>query len=266
VPEPSSHLVRRLSYSALALFGRCSYRFYAERIVGLSPDGAGDRADRGAGLSATEIGDAVHALLETGAPAADAAGFLQRRFPDATQADAERVAQLVAAWHGSALARRLSTLEGVKTEQPFAFEQDGVLLHGRFDLIHRAEGRILVVDYKTNRLEEESPAQVVDREYELQRLVYALAALRAAAQEVEVAYVFLERVDDVVRRSYGPADAVTLESELSDAISAIQVGDFRPTPGELACSGCPALDRICAGPRLPLVTAGGRPETAVSSS
>ena len=37
VPGPPLHRVRRLSYSALALYERCSYRFYAERIVGLRP-------------------------------------------------------------------------------------------------------------------------------------------------------------------------------------------------------------------------------------
>ena len=35
LPEPPLHRVRRLSYSALALFDRCSYRYYAERVAGL---------------------------------------------------------------------------------------------------------------------------------------------------------------------------------------------------------------------------------------
>ena len=35
LPEPPLHDVRRLSYSALALFERCSYRYYAERVAGM---------------------------------------------------------------------------------------------------------------------------------------------------------------------------------------------------------------------------------------
>src|SRR6266508_2051611 len=35
VPKPPVHRVRRLSFSALALFDRCSYRYYAERVVGM---------------------------------------------------------------------------------------------------------------------------------------------------------------------------------------------------------------------------------------
>jgi len=62
IPAPPLHRVRSLSYSALALYERCSYRYYAERVAGL-------REQRGSvpgatGLSATEIGDAVHRLLE----------------------------------------------------------------------------------------------------------------------------------------------------------------------------------------------------------
>src|SRR5438105_736590 len=37
VPPPPLHRVRRLSFSALALFERCSYRYYAERVAGMRP-------------------------------------------------------------------------------------------------------------------------------------------------------------------------------------------------------------------------------------
>jgi hypothetical protein len=34
------------------------------------------------------------------------------------------------------------------------------------------------------------------------------------------------------------------------AIARINAGEFRPTPSEYICAGCPALDVVCAGPRL----------------
>ena len=49
VPAAPEYRIRRLSYSALALFERCSYRFYAERIAGMRParrTGKGSRAGR----------------------------------------------------------------------------------------------------------------------------------------------------------------------------------------------------------------------------
>ncbi len=115
----------------------------------------------------------------------------------------------------------------------------------------RREGeRALVVDYKTNRLEERDPADIVESEYNLQRLVYALAAFGTGALEVEVVYTFLERPAEPVFARFTRADVPGLQAELSAAIRAIQEGDFRPTPSEWACAGCPALDVVCAGPRL----------------
>jgi ATP-dependent helicase/nuclease subunit A len=250
VPAAPPPTVRRLSYTALALFDRCSYRFYAERIVGLRPRDDARAVPGAAGLAATELGDAVHALLEVSAPAAEVRARTLARYPAATEEDLARVESLVAAWHESPLARRLETTPGVRPELPFAFEHEGVLLHGRVDVFAQHDGRALIVDYKTNRLDDVTPAEAVDAEYRLQRLVYALAALRAGAEEVEVAYVFLERPQEPVAARFTQAHVRELEEGLGEAIAAIRAGVFRPTPSEFACSGCPALDVVCAGPRL----------------
>jgi CRISPR/Cas system-associated exonuclease Cas4 (RecB family) len=256
VPEPPENRVRRLSYSALALFEMCSYRFYAERIVGLreTKPAFGD-GDREPGLAATEIGDMAHVILEgldlaDPQPPEDLADVVRARYATATDEEVARIGSFVTAYCASEIARRLAGLPGATVERSFAFEHDGVLLHGRLDVFHEADGNALVVDYKTNVLEDASPAEVVEREYRLQRLVYALAALRAGATEVEVVYQFLEAPEDVVSRAFTQDDVADLERELGAVIARIREGEFRPTPSDFACSGCPALDRVCAGPRL----------------
>jgi ATP-dependent helicase/nuclease subunit A len=253
VPEPPAHRVRRLSYSALALFERCSYRFYAERIAGLAPPDASGDVSGHEGLAATEIGDAVHRLLEQVDLAAPFPPDVQQArawYPAATDAELERIGALVEAYCESDLAARVAALPGAAAERPFAFEHDGVLLHGRLDVLHLMDGRATIVDYKTNVLEDRGALDVVEEEYRVQRLVYGLACFRAGAEEVEVVYQFLERPDEPVSATFTAADVPGLEHELSEAIAAIQAGDFRPTPSEFACAGCPALDVVCAGPRL----------------
>jgi hypothetical protein len=270
LPELPPRRVRRLSYSALALYDRCPYRFWGERVAGLSPEDRSGRREPGAGLTAAEIGDTVHAFLELENDGEAALSVVRERYPTATQEDARRVAELIDAWHRSPLAARIATLGGVKREQPFAFEHDGVLLHGRFDLFRSDPSGALVVDYKTNRLEGASPGEVVETEYRLQRLVYALAALRTPVSGVEVAHVFLERPDEVVTSRFPSAARRELEVELSAAIARIRAGSFPPTPGELVCADCPLLDRVCSGPRLPVAPrgdpVGARVPTAASTS
>ncbi len=255
IPTPPLHRVRRLSYSALSLFERCSYRYFAERVVGLRPADAAGTVPGHTGLAATEIGDAVHALLEVvdlRAPEvpADLVGRVRARYPAATDEEIERIRGFVASYCASDLAARIASLDGATAELPFAFEHDGVLLHGRIDVLHREGPRALVLDYKTNSLAEGEPDEIVAKDYRLQQLVYALACFRAGAEEVEVVYHFLERPDAVVTDCYKLEDVPALEAELSTAIATIQANDFRPTPNEFVCADCPALDLVCAGPRL----------------
>jgi ATP-dependent helicase/nuclease subunit A len=253
LPEPPLHDVRRLSYSALALFERCSYRYYAERVAGMRPADAHGTVAGQRGLAATEVGDAVHRLLELvdlQAAAAPDVEQVRSWYPAVTEEELSRIAGFVASYCGSDLAGRIAGLAGARHERPFVFEHDRVLLHGRLDVLHRDGKRALVLDYKTNSLAEGTAEEIVEADYRLQRLVYALACFRAGAEEVEVVYHFLERPDAVVSRTFVQDDIPELEAELSEAIGRIRVGEFVPTPSEFNCAGCPALDVVCAGPRL----------------
>ncbi|HZO33568.1 MAG TPA: UvrD-helicase domain-containing protein [Gaiellaceae bacterium] len=252
-PAPPLHRVRRLSYSALALFERCSYRYYSERVAGLREVRVRGTGDGEGGLAATEIGDAAHRLLEAvdlRAPAVPDLEQVRAWYPTVTDDELQRIGEFVASYCTSDTARRVASLEGARAERPFAFEHDGVLLHGRLDVLWRDGLRAFVLDYKTNSLAESSPEEIVDEDYSLQRLVYALACFRAGADEVEVLYHFVERPDAVVTRTFRRDELPQLESQLSEAIARIDQGEFVPIPSEFACAGCPALDLVCAGPRL----------------
>ncbi len=275
VPAPPLHRVRRLSDSALSLFERCSYRYFVERVVGLRPAQAAGSVPGHTGLAATEVGDAVHALLEEvdlRAPTVpgDLPELVRARYPAATDEEVERIRGFVESYCSSPLAARVGSLPGATAELPFAFEHDGVLLHGRIDVLHRDGPKALVLDYKTNSLAPASlampdgeaaaalpaqpswnePEEIVEHDYRLQRLVYALACFRAGAEQVEVVYHFLERPDAVVSATYALGDVPALEAELSEAIARIQANEFQPTPSEFVCADCPALDLVCAGPKL----------------
>jgi ATP-dependent exoDNAse (exonuclease V) beta subunit len=237
IPAPPLLRVRRLSFTALSLFEQCGYKYWARYGIGLQekevPRGEG-------GMSGMEVGSAVHELLE----------HIDLAAPVVPEIEDERVRGHVTAYVDSPLARRLGSLPGVTKERHFTFEHDGVLVHGYLDLLQVDGTSALVVDYKTNWIGESSPEEIVEHDYRLQRLVYALACFRAGAEDVEVIYTFLERPNEPVEIRFTLADVPALEEELSAAIARIQAGEFRPTPSEFACATCPALDLVCAGPRL----------------
>jgi putative phosphoesterase len=226
IAAPAIHHVRRLSFTALSLFEACSYRYFAERVAGMRSVDV--EAVGHEGLSGTAIGSAVHAELEhvdlasPGLPD----GWEERvraSYPSVTDEEVARIRALLEAYCASELAARVATLEGVAKERHFTFEHDGVLLHGFLDTHHSANGRAVVVDYKTNVLEETDPEEVVDGSYRLQRLVYALACFRAGAEEVEVVYQFLEQPDRPVATTFTRDEVPELEAELSAAIARLCV-------------------------------------------
>lgn len=265
IEPPPLYRPRRLSYSGLSQFERCSYRYFAERVCGMESIPARSAAADGAGLLATELGSAVHDLLERidlRAPKAPAPAEIEQavrsRYPAASDEDLERIGRLTASYCDSKLARRVAEMVEPQAELGFVFEQGEVLLNGFLDVAAFSDGKAFVLDYKTNKIDRDLEEIVAD-EYRIQRLVYALACLRAGYEEVEVAYAFLEQPDGVVSASYHAADAAELERELDEVIERVAAGEFSPKPSEFACSDCPANGVVCAGMDLP----GAPPRLAV---
>jgi ATP-dependent exoDNAse (exonuclease V) beta subunit len=262
-PEPSSvapatarsgAAVSTVSYSSLGEYERCGYRFYVERVLGLPPTSvpAGQSV---AGLSATDRGILVHALLEK-------LDFARPRVPshasivaaseqELTADGAAEVAALLEAFAGSAICRRLGSGTAIRREQRFRFPLGELLVAGVIDVLAKErDDRMLVVDYKTDRLEGADPSAATAAAYATQRTVYALAALRAGARAVEVVHVFLELPERPVSASFTPADAPRLQSELGTRTRGLLAGEFAVTdsPHRGLCSGCPAEGGLCSWP------------------
>ena len=65
-----------------------------------------------------------------------------------------------------------------------------MLVNGVVDLLAEEGDTTLVVDWKSNPLAELSPEELTRASYSTQRIVYALAALRAGAARVEVVHCY----------------------------------------------------------------------------
>jgi ATP-dependent exoDNAse (exonuclease V) beta subunit len=259
---------RPLSYTAISAYKECPYRFYLERVLGLARSEQDARADGepSSREERTARGAAVHSLLEW----SQANGWavpsqeLATRHAVANSLKEQVGTELippVEQWIESPLQERI-TSEEVRTraEVPLLLGVGGTVLRGSIDLLVEREGKPLVVDYKTDRLGDADPSERAGR-YEVQRSIYALAVAEALdVAEVEVAYVFLERADEPVVTTVGPAEMVAAREALEVAIAQISRGEFPVAPPEQRdwslCRGCPALRGLCSGPGS--VEAGGK--------
>jgi ATP-dependent helicase/nuclease subunit A len=275
-PEPPPPVqpappVSALSYSSLGEYQRCGYRFYAERVLGLPPvaelgEGAGGSAAGEVApgtLGAAERGVLVHELLERlefrrpVRPTASMVAAARERAgigAPVTESDAEDAGDLVERFTATELCARLGRAGDVAREERFGFllgEGSGeVLIVGAMDVFARErDGRALVVDYKTDRLEGADPGELAG-DYGTQRLVYALAALRAGAEGVDVAHVFLERAGEPVTATFESGDAADLERQLWGIAAGVLRREFSVTgePHRAICNGCPAEGGLCSWP------------------
>jgi ATP-dependent exoDNAse (exonuclease V) beta subunit len=261
-PPPSEPPPPTLSYTALSAYAHCGYRFYLERVLRLPavekvsvPGGAGG-AGASAELSGAERGVLIHALLERLDFRRPARPSLATITAVAEQlglpAAPEDVAGLVEAFAASPLRARLAAASDVRREESFAFlSAGGALITGVLDVAAtEADGAMLVVDYKSDRLDGADPAVVVDSEYSIQRLIYALAALTAGAERVEVAHVFLERPEQPVTASFTSADRPQLEVRLAELADGVLHERFAVSeePCLALCNGCPGEGGLCSWP------------------
>jgi ATP-dependent helicase/nuclease subunit A len=262
-PETPPALIGGLSYSALSDFKNCGYRFYVQRVLGIAqPERAvgGDAGETVSPESKRRFGPgvAVHALLEWSArsgwrdPGTDrAAAALREQGVDTSAEVAQRALALVRAWLDSPLR---AELEGDRpgAEVPFVVSMRGTLVRGSIDLlVERPDGSVLVVDYKTDRLEGRDPREAA-RRYQTQRDLYALAA-SARGAPVETAYVFLERPERPVRESFDEAALQEARSRTEALLGELERGEFAVTDGPHRglCHDCPARERLCShGPEL----------------
>jgi ATP-dependent exoDNAse (exonuclease V) beta subunit len=211
---------RPLSYTAISAAGDLAQREKA---------GDEERAVEGG----VTRGRAVHALLEWShangwqAPAAE----LVRRVSASAEVGNPDLAEeaLLApfqAWLDSDFfAERVRDAKRSRAEVPLLIEVAGTVLRGSIDLLIEEDGcPPLIVDYKTDRIDGREPAELAAR-YEIQQAIYALAVAEArGAEEVELAYVFLERPEEPVVTRWGPGEIEAGRSRLEGEIVRIRKG------------------------------------------
>ncbi len=277
-----------LSYTALHELERCGYRYYLERVLGLPENRAAATAERGGvrreggrgeasgeGLEARVRGVLVHRLMESldfarpVPPSPDDVARAGRELGVAVAPDERReIATLVGDATTAALARRLAKVRpaSIHREHPFMFVlpaertapeppgADGAQLNrlatGVLDLLAREPGGgWLIVDYKSDRAEPHQDLEgLVEREYGVQRLLYALAALHGGAREVEVVHWFLQRPHEPVCAGFGADERQRLGERLGARVRHAGARGFAvsETPHRGLCLTCPGRARLCS--------------------
>jgi len=162
-----------------------------EQLPGLAKDGHTDgdedRSPLRKGRSGTQIGSAVHAVLQTVDLDAD---------PDSVGpvADAQAEAEGVSQAQSTVWALARSALESDTVREAAGSEHwkelfvaapvEDTVVEGYIDLLYRADEGLVVVDYKTDDIHDDEIRQAKVDRYQLQVAAYSLAVEQAVGEEV----------------------------------------------------------------------------------
>jgi ATP-dependent helicase/nuclease subunit A len=245
--RPAKPKRRPLSYSAIAANGGGSGEGLPDSDRALRERGGDEHAPADQGATR---GRAVHALLEWSqangwrAPTAE----LVRRISASTEVGSDSAlpeSVLLApfqAWLDSSFfSERIRDAESSRAEVPLLVEVADTVLRGSIDLLVEESGSPpLIVDYKTDRVDG-SPLVELTARYEIQQAIYALAVAEARdVQEVELAYVFLERPEEPVVTKWGPEEIEAgrrrLEAEIARIREVDQAAPGSAEPASLVAS------------------------------
>ena len=257
---PPPIALANLSYTSLSELDRCGYRYYLERVLGLREDRSGSRggSEQSGVLEARARGTLIHRLMESldlarpSGPSPEQIARVARGLGmRASEDEREQIARLIETAIGAEPPARVARARSVRREHPFAFSlaHGQPLIAGVIDLLAEEDsGAFVVLDYKSDRVEGVDLGSLVEREYGLQRLLYALAVLRDGAPSVEVVHWFLERPHEPVAVTYGGGQRPALEARLSAHVRAARARGFSvsPSPHRGLCLTCPGRVGLCS--------------------
>jgi ATP-dependent exoDNAse (exonuclease V) beta subunit len=215
-----------VAVTALAVFAACPWRYYLQSAAGWPQQEAAPELAEGSLEGSTEpggksFGTEVHNAL-AGLPAG------------------EEAVEFAAQFTSSELGLRAAAATSAFREFDFIVELEGHLLRGQIDLWFEEAGKLILVDYKTDR------RLSADRlaEYSRQLRFYALAIRKLKGTIPHQALLF-----DL--RGAKPIKVSLEESELEECLEAWrrfqrmrQERDFPPQPGQ-QCAACPYSLRAC---------------------
>jgi ATP-dependent helicase/nuclease subunit A len=224
------------SYTALALYERCAYRFFAERMLGV---GSVDTAE---GDDPRALGSALHGALQTLAEGRPVDEARLRALASAHRLPPEAAVRLRVAVEAFRASPAGALLAPGRAEVPFAVRVEGGIVAGSMDLVVWEDDAATVLDYKTG-----SSSDPGESRYRDQAEVYALALLVAGCRQVTVRFVRVEAGCEETVFAFDSDDRARIAAQVEQAFAAMGRGEFEPQRSFEAsvCYDCPVSGSLC---------------------
>jgi len=184
-PNPTAQYDSTASVTSVSLFHDCPRKYFLSRYLGYEqsakaePDPEFPPPETGE-LAATDFGIQVHAIL-AGQP-------VENPHPEAEE--------LANRFRSSELGRQAQKSRHIEKEFDILIEIHGMVLRGQIDLWFVNQGKIILVDYKTDR----EPSDL----YAIQLQIYAMALEKLTGRQVNQAWLYFLRANKAIEVNLSP--------------------------------------------------------------
>jgi ATP-dependent exoDNAse (exonuclease V) beta subunit len=229
-PEVAGQQNSNATVTDLVAFANCPRQYYLGHYLGFEGrprKPAEVEADEVGGLSASDLGTQVHALLAGSA---------------VPQPDEEAL-RLAGVFRQSPLGRRLERASRVEREFDFLMAVEDLVIRGQVDLWFEEGGELVIVDYKTDSVTA-AEAHRRARDHALQLRLYALALERFTGRAPDRAWLYFLRPNTVVEVDLAQSLLERPEQVVRDFEEAQSKLDFPLNEGE-RCHRCPFFRDLC---------------------
>ncbi len=240
---PGNERKEIISATKIAIFNFCPVRYHLTYNLGFSKlqkliSGQGETGDyfgkedsEEEFLPASIKGSIIHKILEVGGGVAEiertVKSFSQKelRLDDIKDEDLSEIAEIIEKYYKSDYYKKISSITNFKTEVEIYSEFYDNYIYGIIDRLAFIENKVIIVDYKTDRISKE---RILDRakDYESQMRFYSLlVSAMYPGKDIEINLVFIKQPDTPVIYQITAEEITAYSEKLNETIIKIQSGN-----------------------------------------
>ncbi|MBN1295103.1 MAG: UvrD-helicase domain-containing protein [Candidatus Latescibacteria bacterium] len=225
-----------LSPTQVMMYRECPACYLYQNIYGISGNKLGNY-EGGMGI---EYGNLAHAILQNWDFSSDIRSLTlvdnlaHRNIPENLRATLKKSLRHFTT---TAIYEKISTANELHREESFVFIHDDVLFRGTIDLLLKTGNEYIIVDYKTDKVDQNSVDKAINR-YKIQLGIYALALHRA--KYIIPSQLLIYFITPAITAEIPCSEDFLAEmaESLTETINGIDSGNFAPDESE-KCKVCP---------------------------
>lgn len=238
---------RTITVSHLESYNRCPQEYFLKYVRGVPAEIIGRRPK---GMPANTLGNIVHKIINlipkshgTDINQLISAACMEYGYFDPEASDTKKIKTMIERYLASDYED--SKVKNAFYEVPFILRMNNFRIKGTIDCIYKDVGGMVIVDFKTDRIDGKEGFKKKVDEYRLQTLTYAIAAGEAMMERITSMSILFLDTGDVFKKVLTMKDIEEGREWICRLFRSIEEADFDVDGLDTPCMTCPYYKNSC---------------------